>query len=42
MVGLECLKGMQMNDSKKEMGSKVDRHDSLRAGTLGFEVFNIL
>jgi deoxyribonuclease IV len=29
VIGFEYLKGMHLNDSKKELGSRVDRHDSL-------------
>ena len=39
IVGFEFLKGMHLNDSKKEFASKVDRHDSLGKGTLGLDVF---
>lgn len=42
VVGFEYLKGMHLNDSKKELGSKVDRHDSLGTGTLGYEVFECI
>ena len=42
VVGFRYLKGMHINDSKKELGSRVDRHDSLGAGTLGLEVFDCL
>ncbi|NCB09395.1 MAG: deoxyribonuclease IV, partial [Bacteroidia bacterium] len=38
----QYLKGMHLNDSKKEHGSKVDRHDSLGAGTLGLTVFECI
>ncbi len=30
---------MHINDSKKELGSRVDRHDLIGKGTLGDEVF---
>ena len=33
------MSGMHINDSKKGLGSKVDRHDSLGNGTLGKEFF---
>lgn len=39
VVGFRYLKGMHINDSKKGLGSRVDRHDSLGKGTLGIEVF---
>ncbi|TKG96489.1 deoxyribonuclease IV [Puteibacter caeruleilacunae] len=39
VIGLNYLKGMHINDSKKELGSRVDRHDNLGVGTLGIEVF---
>ena len=38
-VGFQYLKGMHINDSKKGLGSRVDRHESLGKGTLGLEVF---
>lgn len=42
VVGFEFLKGMHLNDSKKEHGSRVDRHDNLGKGTLGFDVFEFI
>ncbi len=39
VVGFKYLKGMHINDSKKELGSRVDRHDSIGKGTLGFGLF---
>lgn len=39
IVGFNFLKGMHINDSKKELASRVDRHDSLGTGFLGEEVF---
>lgn len=42
IVGFKFLKGMHLNDSKKELGSKVDRHDSLGKGFLGTEPFKWL
>ncbi|MCP4114300.1 MAG: deoxyribonuclease IV [Desulfobacteraceae bacterium] len=38
-IGLNYLKGMHLNDSKKERDSRVDRHESLGRGTLGMAVF---
>lgn len=42
MIGFCYLKGMHLNDTKKELGSRVDRHDSLGKGFLGFEVFECI
>ncbi len=42
LVGFEYLRGMHLNDSKKELGSRVDRHHSLGKGELGLEVFRYI
>ncbi len=42
VIGFKYLKGMHLNDSKKEFGSRVDRHESLGKGTLGLEVFECI
>jgi deoxyribonuclease-4 len=39
IIGFEYLKGMHINDSKKELGSRVDRHDSLGKGFIGNNLF---
>ena len=39
VVGFKYLKGMHLNDSKKALGSHVDRHESLGEGTIGMELF---
>ena len=39
IVGLEKLKCMHMNDSKKRLGSKVDRHEHIGKGFIGLEGF---
>jgi len=39
IVGFKYLKGMHINDSKKDLATRVDRHDSLGKGFLGEEVF---
>ena len=38
-VGFNYLRGIHLNDSKKELGSRVDRHDSIGKGFLGKEFF---
>lgn len=42
IVGFQYLKGMHLNDSKVELGSRVDRHHSLGQGLLGWNTFEIL
>lgn len=42
IVGFNYLKGMHLNDSKKELGSHVDRHDSLGVGKIGMEAFDFI
>lgn len=42
VVGFNYLMGMHLNDSKKGLGSRVDRHHSLGQGVLGLEVFNYI
>ena len=42
IIGFQYLKAMHINDSKKGLGSRVDRHDSLGKGTLGLDVFRRL
>jgi len=39
IIGLQYLKGLHLNDTKKELGSRVDRHDQIGEGLLGMEVF---
>jgi deoxyribonuclease IV len=39
VVGFSYLRGMHLNDSKKELATRVDRHDSLGEGFLGLDVF---
>ncbi len=39
ILGLERLKVMHFNDSKKNLGSKVDRHDHIGKGVMGLEPF---
>ncbi len=39
IVGLGYLKGIHLNDTKKALGSHVDRHENIGKGLLGMEVF---
>jgi deoxyribonuclease-4 len=42
VVGFKYLKGMHINDSKKELATRVDRHDSIGKGFLGLDVFKLI
>ncbi len=42
IVGFQYLKGMHINDSKKEVGTRVDRHDSLGKGVIGMDLFSFI
>ena len=42
IVGFSYLRGMHLNDSKKELKSRVDRHHSLGRGFIGLEVFKYI
>ena len=42
IVGFEYLAGMHLNDSKPELGSRVDRHDSLGKGKIGWDAFGFI
>jgi deoxyribonuclease-4 len=39
VIGFGYLRGVHLNDSKKQLASRVDRHDSLGDGTLGMDFF---
>ena len=41
-IGLEKLKVIHINDSKKGFGSRVDRHEHIGKGELGLEAFKLL
>lgn len=42
IISFGYLRGMHLNDAKKGLNSRVDRHDSLGKGTIGMEVFKLL
>lgn len=42
IVGWKYLKGIHLNDSKKELGTRVDRHDSIGQGVMGMETFRYI
>jgi len=39
IIGFSYLRGMHLNDTKKEYGSRVDRHETLGNGLLGEDTF---
>lgn len=41
-VGIENLKVIHMNGSKKDLGSHVDRHSDIDEGTMGLEPFRLI
>jgi deoxyribonuclease-4 len=42
IIGFGYLRGMHLNDTKKEFGSRVDRHETLGNGLLGEDPFNYI
>ncbi len=42
VIGLPYLSGMHLNDTKKGLRSRVDRHESLGLGMLGIDFFRML
>lgn len=42
IVGFQYLKGMHINDSKKELSTRVDRHDSLGKGVMNMDLFGFI
>ncbi len=42
IVGFQYLRGMHLNDSKPDLGSRVDRHHSLGMGKIGWDAFDYI
>ncbi len=42
LIGLNHLYAIHINDSKKELGSRVDRHEDIGKGKIGLEAFELL
>ncbi len=42
IIGIEALKAIHVNDSKKELGSRVDRHENIGKGKIGLIGFELL
>lgn len=41
-IGLEKIKFLHLNDSKKPLGSKIDRHEHIGKGHIGIEGFRLI
>ena len=42
VLGLERLQVFHLNDSKKDLGSRIDRHEHIGKGTIGLDAFRFL
>ncbi|WP_085441478.1 deoxyribonuclease IV [Magnetofaba australis] len=42
LIGFQYLMGMHINDSKPDLGARVDRHHSIGEGKLGMEAFRLI
>ncbi len=42
LIGIEKIRAFHVNDSKKDLGSRVDRHCHIGKGFLGLEAFRLL
>ena len=42
IIGWKYLRAIHLNDSKKELATRVDRHHSIGQGFLGMEIFEIM
>jgi len=42
VIGIERLRVIHLNDSKRDLGSRIDRHEQIGEGYLGLEAFRML
>ncbi|HUV95442.1 MAG TPA: deoxyribonuclease IV [Anaerolineae bacterium] len=42
LIGIEQLRAIHLNDSKRDLGSRVDRHEHMGKGYVGLEAFDML
>jgi len=42
IIGFSFLRGLHLNDAKRPLGSRVDRHESIGQGELGWETFRMI
>ncbi len=42
IIGYQYLRGIHLNDSKKDLSSRVDRHESVGKGVMGMDLFRLI
>ena len=42
LIGLDRIKAFHLNDSRRGLGSRIDRHEHIGRGRLGIEPFRLL
>jgi len=42
IIGFRYLRGMHINDSKKELSTRVDRHESIGKGVMNMDLFSFI
>jgi deoxyribonuclease-4 len=42
LLGVDRIKAFHLNDSRRELGSRIDRHEHIGRGRLGIEPFRLL
>ena len=42
IIGWNYLRAIHLNDSKKELATRVDRHNSIGQGFIGMELFEVM
>lgn len=42
IIGFRYLRGMHLNDSKKELSTRVDRHESIGKGVMNMDLFSFI
>jgi len=42
IIGFKYIRGLHLNDAKKPLGSRIDRHESIGKGHLGADAFRLL
>lgn len=42
IIGYQYLRGIHLNDSKKDLSSRVDRHENVGKGVMGMDLFRLI